>query len=92
MDPTLFTPVPQGFGGIHLEKIQRIAAQWGQLGMLEPVSWKFPVAVSHILPPKDPQREHVPGGQFRFELGIEILTGRFGQVIGVARLHEVVTL
>ena len=61
-----------------------------KFGLLEPGSGKFLTAIRHVLAAKYTELKHL----FRRELGREIRTevpaGRFGEVIEITFLHQVV--
>ena len=58
----------------------------------EPRRGKLFTAVSQILATEYSQLKHLFRRQLRFEIRMKVLAGRFGEVIDVTFLHQVVDL
>lgn len=61
-----------------------------KLGALKPRCGKFLLTVGHVLAAKHAELEHLFWRQFRVEIGMEVFTQRFRQVVDVIPLHQIV--
>ena len=91
MEPPLFPPVGERFGGVDAEEVQLgHMALVAEPGVGEPVGRELGSAVGHVPAAENPQLQQLFRGQLGPEVGMEVLTHRLGQVIDVIGLHQVV--
>lgn len=91
INPIFLLPVRKGLRGIDFKKVEfRIMKCVAQFGFFKPFFREFFLAIGHIFPPKNPQFEHLLGGELGFEFRVKIFSDRFGQEVGVILLHQVV--
>lgn len=61
-----------------------------ELGLCKPTLRKLLGAVRHILPPENPQLQHLLRRELRLEFRMKVLPFGFGQFIAVIPLHQIV--
>jgi hypothetical protein len=94
MYPAPLLPNLEWLRCVNSEKIQRLAMA-GLSGGMEfgpgkPIIRKFIHTIPHIPPAKNPQGEHLLGGELRFEQFTEIRTCWFRELILITLLHFIV--
>ncbi len=91
VNPTLIAPHGKRLGGVDAEIVQlRVVAFMTEFRVLEPLFGEFVPAVGHVFPAEDSHFQHLLGRKLRFEIRMEIFAYRFGAIINIIRLHQIV--
>lgn len=91
VDPAFLAPIRQRLRSVDAEVIELgVVAFMAQLCIGKPIRREFVPAIGHVFAAEDSQFEHLLGGQLRLEFGVKVLPLRFGKIIHIVFLHEVV--